>query len=112
MRSSLAALKYLEIRLQIKEKSLSINHPSLCSIYHNIACILDEFCRYEQSLQHTEKAIDVAKLTFNSNQPSMEMLQENLSNIQRKLRLIGIESVVISNVVMILILKRLTSYIR
>ncbi|CAF1011326.1 unnamed protein product [Adineta steineri] len=65
------AIWYHEQALEIQQKSLPSNHPSLAASYSNIGNVHGSMGEYSKALSYFEKAIEIDQKTLPSNHPSL-----------------------------------------
>ncbi|CAF4405446.1 unnamed protein product, partial [Adineta steineri] len=72
------AIWYYEQGLEIQEKSLSSNHPSLATSYNNIGIVYKNMGEYSKALSYYEKALEIEQKTLPSNHPSLATSYNNI----------------------------------
>ncbi|CAF0770711.1 unnamed protein product [Adineta steineri] len=75
------AVWYHEKALEIDQKILPSNHPSLASSLNNIGNVYDRIGEYSKSLSSHEKALEIYKKTLPSNHPSLAASLNNIGNV-------------------------------
>jgi tetratricopeptide (TPR) repeat protein len=87
MEDKSSVLPYLEKTLQIKERSLPSNHPSLAITHGNLACLLDDLHQTPQAIEHAEKALNICLCTFPSHHHYVQQYQQYLHGLRQKMEL-------------------------
>ena len=75
------ALSYYEKCLDIKQKSLPANHPSLATSYNNIGSVYKSMGEYSKALSHYEKCLDIEKKSLPANHPSLATSYNNIGSV-------------------------------
>jgi tetratricopeptide (TPR) repeat protein len=79
------ALSYYRRTLEIEEKHLSTNHPSLAITVSNMAVALDANKQYQAAFEHTERALDIFCHAFGPTHSQTKQNQIYLNEIRQKL---------------------------
>ncbi|CAF4139087.1 unnamed protein product, partial [Adineta steineri] len=72
------AIWYYEKGLEIEQKTLPSNHPSLATSYNNIGNVYDNMGEYEKALSYYEKALEIDQITLPSNHPDLATSYNNI----------------------------------
>ncbi|CAF0926231.1 unnamed protein product, partial [Adineta ricciae] len=72
------AIEYYEKALEINEKTLPSNHPSLATSYNNIGVVYDSMGEYSKALSFYEKALAIREKALPSNHPSLATSYNNI----------------------------------
>ncbi|CAF1187069.1 unnamed protein product [Adineta steineri] len=75
------AIWYYEQGLEIKQKTLSSNHPSLATSYNNIGNAYLHLGGYSKALSYHEKALEIYQKTLPSNHPSLAISYNNIGTL-------------------------------
>ncbi|CAF0890568.1 unnamed protein product [Adineta ricciae] len=75
------AIEYYEKALEIREKSLPSNHPSLATSYNNIGLVYDNMGEYSKALSFYEKALEIKEKSLPSNHPSLATSYSNIGGV-------------------------------
>ncbi|CAF1488531.1 unnamed protein product, partial [Adineta steineri] len=79
------AIWYYEQALEIQEKTLRSNHPSLATLYNNIGSVYDSMGEYSKALSYYEKALEVRQKTLPSNHPDLATSYNNIGETYRQM---------------------------
>ncbi|WP_419771070.1 MAG: tetratricopeptide repeat protein [Candidatus Marinarcus sp.] len=82
------ALKYQNKAVEISEKVLDKNHPSLAVSYNNLSSIYQELGGEEnlqKALEYQNKAVEIREKVLDKNHPSLAVSYNNLSLIYQEL---------------------------
>ncbi|CAF0790413.1 unnamed protein product [Adineta steineri] len=72
------ALLYYEQGLEIKQKTLSSNHPNMATSYNNIGTVYYKMGKYSKTLSFYEKALEIQQKTLSSNHPDLAASYNNI----------------------------------
>ena len=75
------ALSYYEKCLDMRQKTLPANHPSLATSYNNIGSVYDSMGEYSKALSYYEKCLDMQKKTLPANHPSLATSYNNIGSV-------------------------------
>ncbi|CAF0851681.1 unnamed protein product [Adineta steineri] len=75
------AIRYYEQGLEIKQKNLSLNHPSLATSYTNIGNVYGSMGEYSKALSFYEKALEIRERTLPLNHPDLANSYNNIGNV-------------------------------
>ena len=75
------ALLYYEKCLDIRQKSLPANHPSLATSYSNIGSVYDNMGEYSKALSYYEKCLDIQQKSLPANHPSLATSYNNIGSV-------------------------------
>ncbi|CAF1456000.1 unnamed protein product [Adineta steineri] len=75
------AIWYYEKALEICQKTLPSNHPSLATSYNNIGLVYKNMGEYSKALSYYEKALEIQHKTFPSNHPSLATSYNNIGSV-------------------------------
>ncbi|CAF0964018.1 unnamed protein product [Adineta steineri] len=75
------ALWYYEQGLEIKQKTLPSNHPSLATSYNNVGLVYKKMGEYSKALSYYEKALEIDQITLPSNHPSLAISYNNIGAV-------------------------------
>ncbi|CAF1319648.1 unnamed protein product [Adineta steineri] len=75
------AIWYYEKGLEIEQKTLPSNHPSLATSYNNIGNVYDNMGEYEKALSYYEKDLEICQKTLPSNHPDLATSYNNNGNV-------------------------------
>ncbi len=79
------ALLFYEKALEIRQKTLSPNHPDLASSYCNIGCVYRNMNDYPKALSYFERTLNMFQISLPSNHPNIQAIQENIEVLEKKL---------------------------
>ncbi|CAF0785215.1 unnamed protein product [Adineta steineri] len=79
------AIWYYEQGLEIDQKILPSNHPSLATSYNNIGSVYNEMGQYSKALSYYEKALEIEQKTLPSNHPSLATSYNNIGMVYNKM---------------------------
>ncbi|CAF0728633.1 unnamed protein product [Adineta steineri] len=79
------AIWYYEQALEIQEKTLPSNHPSLATSYNNIGLVYNNMGEYSKALSYYEKALEIKQKTLPSNHPSLATSYNNIGLVYSKM---------------------------
>ncbi|CAF0882349.1 unnamed protein product [Adineta steineri] len=79
------AIWYYEKGLEIEQKTLPSNHPSLATSYNNIGNVYDNMGEYEKALSYYEKALEIDQITLPSNHPDLATSYNNIGETYRQM---------------------------
>jgi tetratricopeptide (TPR) repeat protein len=82
------ALSYYEKALEIRQKTLPANHPSLATSYNNIGLVYDNMGEYSKALSYYERALGIFQRSLPPNHPHIKTVRENIEFIKKKLWMI------------------------
>jgi tetratricopeptide (TPR) repeat protein len=69
--------------LEIQEKVLDKNHPSLANSYNNLALIYLAMKDYESASKYCEKAVAIMEKAFPDGHPDLDVIKRNLEEIKK-----------------------------
>ncbi|CAF3904094.1 unnamed protein product [Adineta steineri] len=75
------AIWYYEKALEICQKTLPSNHPSLATSYNNIGSVYSKMGEYSKALSFYEKALEIWQKTLPSNHPDLASSYNNKGNV-------------------------------
>ncbi len=87
MKDKSIVLSYLQKTLEIQERSLPPNHPSLATTHSNLSCLMNDLHRNPEAIKHAETALNIIHRSFDSNHPYVQMYQQGLDRLQRTMEL-------------------------
>ena len=67
--------------LEIKEKSLPANHPSLAISYNNIGLVYKNMGEYSKALSFYEKDLEISKKSLPANHPDLAISYNNIGSV-------------------------------
>ncbi|CAF0789404.1 unnamed protein product [Adineta steineri] len=79
------AIWYYERGLEIEQKTLPSNHPSLATSYNNIGLVFDNMGEYSKALSYFEKALEIQQKTLPSNHPLLATSYNNIGLVYKKM---------------------------
>ncbi|CAF1191750.1 unnamed protein product [Adineta steineri] len=75
------AISYYKQGLEIQEKTLPSNHPSLATSYNNIGLVYYDMGEYVAALSFYEQAFEIQQETLPSNHPSLATSYGNIGSV-------------------------------
>jgi tetratricopeptide (TPR) repeat protein len=75
------AIEYYEQGLEIEQKTLPPNHPSLATSYNNIGLVYNNMGEYSKALSFYEKALEIRQKTLPPNHPSLATSYNNIGSV-------------------------------
>jgi tetratricopeptide (TPR) repeat protein len=72
------AITFHEKALELKQKNLPPNHPSLATSYNNIGAVYENMGEYSKALSSYEKALEIRQQSLPSNHPSLATSYNNI----------------------------------
>ena len=72
------ALSYYDKALEILQKALPPNHPSLATSYNNIAGVYDNMGEYSKALSYYDKALEIRQKALPPNHPDLASSYNNI----------------------------------
>ncbi|CAF0851414.1 unnamed protein product [Adineta steineri] len=75
------AIWYYEKGLEIKQKTLPSNHPSLATSYNNIGLVYKKMEEYSKALSYYEKSLEIRQKSLPSNHPDLATSYNNIGNV-------------------------------
>ena len=72
------AIEYYEKGVEIQQKTLPPNHPSLAASYNNIGLVYYNMGEYSKALSFLEKALEIRENTLPANHPSLADSYNNI----------------------------------
>jgi tetratricopeptide (TPR) repeat protein len=75
------ALSYHQKALEMQQKSLPANHPSLAESHHHITMIFDGLHQYSEAVEHALSALKIARHSCEPNQSAVEKYQQYLDEM-------------------------------
>jgi tetratricopeptide (TPR) repeat protein len=79
------ALSFHKNALTIRQQSLPPNHPDFAASYYNIARAFENMGNYSKALSIYERAVDIAQKSLPANHPKLQMCEEGLDRVKKKL---------------------------
>ncbi|CAF0841626.1 unnamed protein product [Adineta steineri] len=79
------AICYYEQGLEIRQKTLSSNHPSLATSYNNIGNVYNKMGECSKALSYYEKALEIDQITLPSNHPDLATSYNNIGETYRQM---------------------------
>ena len=79
------ALSFYEKDLEIKQKTLPANHPSLGICYNNIGGVYYFIGCYAKSISYYERARNIWQISLPANHPHIKQLQQNIDIVKKNL---------------------------
>ncbi|CAF1418187.1 unnamed protein product [Adineta steineri] len=79
------AIWYYEKSLEIKEKTLSSNHPSLATSYNSIGAVYKNMGEYSKALSYYEKALEIREKSLPSNHPHLATSYSNIGLVYKNM---------------------------
>ena len=79
------AVKYYEKSIEIKERTLSKNHPDLATYYNNIALVYNNMGEYSKALEYYEKDIEITKIALPKNHPDLATSYNNIALVYKNM---------------------------
>ena len=77
------AIEYFEQSLEICQKTLPANHPSLATCYGNMAGVYGDMGEYSKALSFYEKDLEICQKTLPANHPSLATCYGNMAGVYR-----------------------------
>ncbi len=77
----LEAIGYYKKALEIKQKTLPVNHPSLATSYSNIGMVYTHISDCSKALSYYEKALAIYQKTLPANHPSLATSYNNIGMV-------------------------------
>ncbi|CAF3554837.1 unnamed protein product [Adineta steineri] len=75
---------FYEKALEIQQKTVSSNHPSLATLYNNIGMVYNKIGEYRKALSFYGKALEIDQKTLHSNHPYLATSYNNIGNVYNK----------------------------
>ncbi|CAF1198520.1 unnamed protein product [Adineta steineri] len=75
------AIWYYEQKLEIQQKTIPSNHPSLATSYNNIGGVFGSMGEYSKALSFYEKALEIRQKTLPSDQPLLAISYNNIGSM-------------------------------
>jgi tetratricopeptide (TPR) repeat protein len=75
------AIEYYEQGLEINEKTLSPDDPSLATSYNNIGSVYRNMGEYSKALSFYEKALEISQKTLSPNHPLLPASYNNIAGV-------------------------------
>ncbi|CAF1533211.1 unnamed protein product, partial [Adineta steineri] len=75
------AIWYHEQGLEIEQKTLPSNHPSLATSYSNIGSVYDKMREYSKAISYYEKALEIFQKTLPSKHSDVATSYNNIGNV-------------------------------
>jgi tetratricopeptide (TPR) repeat protein len=75
------AAEFYEKALEIFEKTLPANHPSLATSYNNIGAVYRNMGEYSKALSYYEKALEIWQKILPANHPDLATSYNNISQV-------------------------------
>jgi len=79
------AIKYYEKALEIWQKTLPPDHPSLATPYNNIGLVYDNIKEYSKALSFYGKALKIKEKTLPPNHPDLATFYGNIGGVYNKM---------------------------
>jgi tetratricopeptide (TPR) repeat protein len=79
------AIRYYEKALEIRQKILPPNHPSLATSYNNIAVVYKNVGEYSKALSFYEKALEIREKTLPPNHPDLSSSYNNIGLVYQNM---------------------------
>ncbi len=79
------ALLFYEKALEIRQKTLLLNHPHLATSYTNIGLVDDNLCEYSKALSYFEGALNILQDSLPPNHPTIQNVRQRIKIIRKKL---------------------------
>ncbi len=76
------AFSYYEQALEIRQKSLPMNHPDLASSYNNIGGIYANMDEYRKVHSYLERARYILEFSLPPNHPHLETVKQNIKIVK------------------------------
>ena len=70
-----------EKALEIRQKSISPDHPDLATAYTNLGLVYSDMCRYEESLSNYEKALEIGQKSLPPDHPDLGATYNNIGSV-------------------------------
>jgi tetratricopeptide (TPR) repeat protein len=80
------AIEYYEKGLEIDEKTLPPNHPSLATSYNNIGAVYRNMREYSKALSFLEKGLEIDEKTLSPDDPSLATSYNNIGLVYANMR--------------------------
>jgi Tfp pilus assembly protein PilF len=77
------AITYYEKSLEIAQKTLPANHPSLATSYNNIGAVYRNMGEYSKAFSYYEKALEIDQKTLPANHPSLATSYNNIGLVYK-----------------------------
>ena len=81
-----AALSFYERALEIRQKRLPADHPSLATSYNNIGLVYDSMGEYPKALSFHERALAIRQRSLPTDHPSLATSYHNIGSVYQKMR--------------------------
>jgi tetratricopeptide (TPR) repeat protein len=78
------ALSYSEKTLEILQKTLPPNHPSLTTCYNNIGLVYYDMREYSKALSYYERAVNILQRSLPANHPDLLTTRKNIEFVKQK----------------------------
>jgi tetratricopeptide (TPR) repeat protein len=75
------AITYYEKSLEIRQKTLSENHPDLANSYNNIGNVYRNMGEYSKALSSHKKAVEIDQKTLPANHPDLASSYNNIGGV-------------------------------
>jgi tetratricopeptide (TPR) repeat protein len=79
------ALSYYEKAVEIRQKTLPANHPSLATSYNNIGVVFDNLGEYSTALLYYEKALNIWQCSLPPSHHHLQIVRKSIDIIKKKL---------------------------
>jgi tetratricopeptide (TPR) repeat protein len=79
------AIEFYEKALEIDQKTLPANHPSLATSYNNIGAVYKDMGEYSKALSYYEKALEIQQKTLPANHPDLATSYNNIGDVYRNI---------------------------
>ncbi len=79
------AIEFYEKVLEIRQKTLPANHPSLATSYNNIGAVYDNMGEYSEALSYYEKALEIKQKTLPANHPDLATSYNNIGLVYKNM---------------------------
>jgi tetratricopeptide (TPR) repeat protein len=75
------AITYYQKLLEIRQKTLPANHPSLATSYNNIGMVYNKMGEYSKALSYYEKSLEIKQKTLPANHPHLATSYNNIGSV-------------------------------
>ena len=79
------ALRHYDRALEIQQRSLPVNHPSLAISYNNIGSVYDNMGEYSKALSYYEKDLEISEKSLPANHPSLATSYNNIGLVYKNM---------------------------
>ena len=81
----LKALQYFQISLEMRRKSLPVDHPLLATSYNNIGLVYRNMGEYSKALEYLERALYSLEKSLPANHPNITTVKNNIYRMKPRL---------------------------